>query len=65
MSQIKEIVLVIGNSSWWKGVKHRKESSIKLKKYKKLGWKLKVKRDVEKSENSIDTRKFQKYILYK
>ena len=31
----KEIIIVVGSSSWWKNKKYRKEASIELKKLRK------------------------------
>lgn len=61
----KEIILVTGNSCWWKEKKFRRESAIFLNKQRVQGWRLKQKLFVEKKINSVDTRIFHKYILVK
>ena len=61
----KEIILVTGNSCWWKEKKFRRESAVLLKNQRVKGWRLKQKVFVEKKIKSVDTRIFHKYILVK
>ena len=59
----KEIILAVGSSSWWKNIKIRRESAFKLKVIRKK-WKLRRK-VLLKKKNSIDTKIYKKYYLYK
>ena len=59
----KEIILAVGSSSWWKNIKIRRESAFKLKVIRKK-WKLRRK-VLLMSKNSIDTKIYKKYYLYK
>ena len=59
------IILAIGNTSWWKSIKYRNESSLKLLKLRNSGWKLERVRKLKKSNETIDTKIYQKYYLYK
>ena len=61
----KVITLVVGNTSWWKNKKHRKESADILKKIKKNGWKIKKKENIEKNANEINSNCYRKYMLIK
>ena len=61
----KVITLVVGNTSWWKNIKHRKESAEILKKIKKNGWKIKKKENIEKNANEINSNFYRKYMLIK
>ena len=61
----KKLVLVVGHSSWWKRNKHRKESTIILKKHKSRGWRLKKVEKIDKDKTLIETRDFKKYFLLK
>ena len=61
----KIITLVVGNSSWWKNQKYRKESADVLKKIKKNGWRIKKKENIEKNENEINSNCYRKYMLIK
>ena len=60
----KEIILAVGSSSWWKNIKIRRESAFKLKVIRK---KCKLRRKVllMSKKNSIDTKIYKKYYLYK
>ena len=60
----KEIILVVGSSSWWKNVKYRKEAAKELKNLKKK-WKLKKIKELSLFHESIDTKKYKKYYFYK
>jgi len=61
----KIIILETGNTSWWKSKKYRNESSLKLLELRNLGWKLERVRKIKKSNETIDTKIYQKYYLYK
>ena len=61
----KVITLVVGNTSWWKNIKHRKESAEILKKIKKNGWRIKKKENIEKNANEINSNFYRKYMLIK
>ena len=63
--KIMKLLLVTENSSWWKQVKIRKQSSETLKHYKKLGWRLKSKKRMSYPSAQINTNTVCKYILYK
>ena len=60
----KEIILITGNTSWWKEKKFRFESAQVLNKYRK---RMEIKKKVMLNYNSksIDSRKMHKYILFK
>ena len=60
----KEIILAVGSSSWWKNIKIRRESALKLKVIRKK-WKLRRKVLLMSNKNSIDTKIYKKYYLYK
>ena len=60
----KEIVLVVGSTSWWKNTKFRKEAALKLKNLKK-NWKFLKKEIKETPNDSIDTKIYRKYYFYK
>ena len=60
----KEIELVTKNSSWWKQKKYRKESAFVLNYYRKLGWRLTKKIELQNKPN-VDTRSFTLYSLKK
>tara|TARA_Y100000766_G_scaffold105368_1_gene90156 strand:- start:369 stop:557 length:189 start_codon:yes stop_codon:yes gene_type:complete len=60
----KEIILAVGSSSWWKNIKIRRESAFKLKLIRKK-WKLSRKVLLMSKKNSIDTKIYKKYYLYK
>ena len=62
---IKKIELVVGNTSWWKRKKIRKESATVLLKNRKLGWKLKKSLVLKNSSSSISTKTIKTNILYK
>ena len=57
----KSIILERGNTCWWKNNKHRKETTCKLKKIKKIGWKLCWKKKIRQKVEQIDTRIFYEY----
>lgn len=61
----KEIILITGNTSWWKEKKFRFESAQVLNKYRKKGWRLRKKVMLNYNSKSIDSRKMHKYILFK
>ena len=61
----KEIELVTKNSSWWKQKKYRKESAFILNNYRKLGWRLTKKIELNNKPNNVDTRSFTLYSLRK
>ncbi len=70
----KEIILAVGSSSWWKNIKIRRESAFKLKVIRKKWklrrkvlkkWKLRRKVLLMSKKNSIDTKIYKKYYLYK
>ena len=60
----KEVILIVGSTSWWKNIKLRKEAAQNLKLLKKK-WKLRKIEMVRKHEDSIDTKIYKKYYLYK
>ena len=60
----KEIILAVGSSSWWKNIKIRRESALELKAIRKK-WKLSRKVLLTLKENSIDSKIYKKYYLYK
>ena len=60
----KDIVLVVGSTSWWKNAKFRKEAALKLKNLKK-NWKFLKKEIKETPNDSIDTKIYRKYYFYK
>ena len=60
----KEIILAVGSSSWWKNNKIRRESALELKVIRKK-WKLSRKILLMSKKNSIDTKIYKKYYLYK
>ena len=60
----KEIILAVGSSSWWKNIKIRRESANELKVIRKK-WKLRRKVLLMSKKNSIDTKIYKKYYLYK
>jgi len=60
----KEIILAVGSSSWWKNNKIRRESALELKVIRKK-WKLSRKVLLMSKKNSIDTKIYKKYYLYK
>ena len=60
----KEIILAVGSSSWCKNYKIRRESSLELKVIRKK-WKLSRKVLLMSKKNSIDTKIYKKYYLYK
>ena len=57
-------MLIVGSTSWWKNLKYRKEAATKLKNLRK-GWKLKKKEFYKPSKDTIDTKIYKKYYLYK
>ena len=59
------LLLATKNSSWWKQLKIRRDSSQTLKYYKKLGWRLKSKKRIDHQSTQINTNKVCKYVLYK
>ncbi len=61
---IKEVILAVGSSSWWKSKKIRKESASKLRVLKK-GMKYLGKKTLTSKEEVIDTKKYKKYFFYK
>tara|TARA_Y100000766_G_C18708650_1_gene507890 strand:+ start:323 stop:511 length:189 start_codon:yes stop_codon:yes gene_type:complete len=61
---IKEIILAVGSSSWWKSKKLRKESADKLKVLRK-DWKYLRKEVLLLNKEIIDTKKYKKYFFYK
>ena len=61
----KKLLLVVGHSSWWKKKKHRNESTIILKKYKREGWKLEKVSRIQQNGDSVETRDFKEYFLFK
>ena len=61
----KKIILVTGNTCWWKEKKFRYESAQELNKYRSEGWRLRKKVVINNNTKSIDSRKFHKYILFK
>ena len=65
MYTYKELTLVTDNSSWWKGIKYRKESANFLYKQRRLGWRFIRKELIEKDSSFKDTRTFCKYFLRK
>ncbi len=60
----KEIILVVGSSSWWKNIKYRKEAALKLRNLKKL-WRFLDKKNLSTNNDSIDTKIYKKYYFYK
>ena len=60
----KEIILAVGSSSWWKNIKIRRERALKLKVIRKK-WKLRRKVLLMSKKDSIDTKIYKKYYLYK
>tara|TARA_B100000963_G_C22619205_1_gene668990 strand:+ start:1357 stop:1548 length:192 start_codon:yes stop_codon:yes gene_type:complete len=60
----KEIIIIVGSSSWWKNEKYRKEASIKLKALKKK-WKISKIKNITLSNKSIDTKIYKKYYFEK
>ena len=60
----KEIILPVGSSSWWKSIKIRKESALELNVIRKK-WKLSRKVLLMSKKNSINTKVYKKYYLYK
>ncbi len=60
----REIKIEVGSSSWWKNKKIRKEAAQKLKIIKK-NWKLKKVEYIKGHEDSIDTKIYKKYYLYR
>ncbi len=60
----KEIIIIVGSSSWWKNKKYRKEASLKLKSLKKK-WKLIKVANIKLNDDSIDTKIYKKYYLDK
>ena len=62
---IKEIELVVRNTSWWKSRKIRRESAIELQKKRKMGWKLKKSLVKKNSSSNVSTKTIKTYILYK
>ena len=60
----KEIIIAVGSTSWWKNKKLRKEAAQKLKLLKKK-WKLKKMECFIMDEDSIDTKIYKKYYLYR
>ena len=61
----KKLLLVVGHSSWWKKKKYRNESTIILKKYKREGWKLEKVSRIQQNGDSVETRIFKEYFLFK
>ena len=45
----KEIILITGNTSWWKEKKFRLESAQVLNEYRKKGWRLRKKVILDKN----------------
>lgn len=60
----KEIILITGNTSWWKRKKYRMESAMTLRQQKIEGWKL-LKKFSSNKPNAVDSRTFHKYLLIK
>ena len=56
----KEIISIVGSSSWWKNIKFRKEATLKLKNLRKE-WRYIRKEIVKTSNDSIDTKIYKKY----
>ena len=61
---IKEVILAVGSSSWWKSKKIRKESADKLR-FLKKDWKYFGKKVLVSKKEIIDTKKYKKYFFYK
>ena len=61
---IKDVVLAVGSSSWWKSKKLRKESAQKLRVLKK-DWKYIRKEVLITEEEMIDTKNYKRYFFYK
>ena len=61
---IKEVVLAVGSSSWWKSKKLRKESAQKLRVLKK-DWKYIRKEVLITEKEMIDTKNYKKFFFYK
>tara|TARA_B100000029_G_C17433939_1_gene908942 strand:+ start:887 stop:1078 length:192 start_codon:yes stop_codon:yes gene_type:complete len=61
----KNITLIVDHSSWWKAKKFRKESAIYLKKQKKNGWRLQGSKIIKKKIETIDTKTYKEFSLYK
>ncbi len=60
----KEIILIVGSSSWWKNIKFRKEAATKLRNLRKK-WRLQKNEKLDSFNDSIDTKKYKKYYFYK
>ncbi|MFL2660536.1 MAG: hypothetical protein ACJ0G4_01145 [Alphaproteobacteria bacterium] len=60
----KEIIVAVGSTSWWKNRKLRSEAAQKLKLLKRE-WKLKKIESLRMHEDSIDTKIYKKYYLYR
>ena len=60
----KEIILIVGSSSWWKNIKFRKEAASKLKKLRNKR-KIYYGEKINLSSKSIDTKIYKKYYFYK
>ena len=60
----KEISLVVGSTSWWKNKKYRKEASKQIKSLRKK-WKIVKVGEKDSLNDSIDTKIYKKYYLYK
>ena len=61
----KEVIFVVGSSSWWKSLKFRKETCIKLKVLRSQKWIIRKIHKVSINPYSIDTKVYKKYYLYK
>ena len=60
----KEIILIVGSSSWWKNIKFRREAASELKKLRN-NWKLYYGEKIILSSQSIDTKIYKRYYFYK
>jgi len=61
----KEVILVVGSSSWWKSRKFRKETCTQLRVLRSQKWRVKKMCKVCNKPYSIDTKVYKKYYLYK
>ena len=61
----KEVIFVVGSSSWWKSRKFRKETCVKLKVLRSQKWRFRKIHKVSNKTYSIYTKVYKKYYLYK
>jgi hypothetical protein len=61
VTERKTVVLVTGNSSWWKERKYRREAVRALKRLRDQGWQCTGKLRLPRS--GIETRRFTQYEL--